>query len=290
MRLQVCLSARLYCLLLLTLLPACATSASPAKSVDPIQIETRPPPAGAKLLGSFTVVDGEGCGILATRGSYARALLRLRSKARSVGADYVQLTEVEEPYYDHQCLHQEYRLTGTAYRLHAPAPPPRSAAAQAPKVEAGPSVREAVAQAPSAELAADGLLLGARGCSVRSPAGASERSLTFSARLAAGSGFGVWLDEPEPQGDPKGLELRYDGAARRLVIHRHPDKAVVSVAAEPLELDTAWHDWRVVRAADRISVWLDDRPLLVYVTPAAGEAGFRLEGAELEIRRLVLAR
>src|SRR5688500_5566529 len=147
---------------------ACAP-ATVAKSVDPIRVEKEAPPAGATLLETLTAVDGKGCGISGTRGSYEGAIKKLRARAKAAGADYVQITSVKEPYAERQCTRAVYTVVGSAYRIAAA--PDRPVA-----VESSP--RPAV---PTSETSARLAL---------------PQSLSFSARLTGGGGFTVGFDAP----------------------------------------------------------------------------------------------
>ena len=97
----------------------CAT-ATPAPATGPgatIRVDKSPPAPGAQPLGTLRAVDGKGCGLFGTLGTYDGALAKLREQAQKVGADYVQLTSVAEPRPNHQCVEKEYTLTGVAFRL-----------------------------------------------------------------------------------------------------------------------------------------------------------------------------
>jgi hypothetical protein len=99
----------------------CATATpAPAPATSPgaaIRVDKAPPAPGAQALGTLRAIDGKGCGLFGTRGTYEGALAKLREQAQKVGADYVQLTSVTEPLPNHQCVEKEYTLTGVAFRL-----------------------------------------------------------------------------------------------------------------------------------------------------------------------------
>ena len=253
----------------LTLFAAIVAGCAPAtvaKSADPIRVEKEEPPAGATLLQTLTAVDGQGCGITGTRGSYEGAIRKLRAQAKAAGANYVQITSVKEPYAEHQCTRAVFTVVGSAYRVAAE--PHRPVVASSPLPAAPTSAAPARLVLP--------------------------QSLSFSARLSGGSGFTVAFDAPSPTAPstaaqrppPAGFELKYDRAARRLVLLRQPGAAAVSVAPEPFELDTNWHDWQVVRGAEQISISIDQKPVLTYVAPATHPANFRLLADSLELRNL----
>jgi hypothetical protein len=105
--------------------------------------------------------------------------------------------------------------------------------------------------------------------------------------LVADSGFDIWVDAAQREGDTSGLALKYERAAKRLELVRNPEGTVVAVASEPLELDAAWHDWQLARTSDRVTVTLDGKLVLLYAAAQPrGEAGFRVDGEALQIRRL----
>jgi hypothetical protein len=245
---------------------ACAP-ATGAKSVDPIRVEKGPPPAGSTLLQTVTAVDGEGCGIGSKRGSYEGAIKKLLARAKAAGADYVQITSVKEPYAERQCTRAVYQVVGSAYRVAAE--PQRRAVVNSPPPPASPASATVARPVPL-------------------------HSLSFSARLSGAGSLTVAFDVPakaatssaiqEPA--PAGFELKYDPTARRLVLLRQPGAREVSVAPEPFELDTNWHDWNVVRSPEQISISIDRKSILTYVAPATHPANFRLFADRLELRNL----
>jgi hypothetical protein len=97
-----------------TATPAPAPATGPGAS---IRVDKSPPAAGAQALGTLQAVDGKGCGLFGTLGTYEGAVAKLREQAQKVGADYVQLTSVTEPRAERQCVEKEYKLTGVAFRL-----------------------------------------------------------------------------------------------------------------------------------------------------------------------------
>jgi hypothetical protein len=263
--------------LIVSLLASCSVSSPPPHHPGELRINKASPPAGAQPLGPLRAVDGSGCGMFGTPGTYAGALAKLRARAEALGADYIELTLVKEPYVDHQCKHREYLLEGKAYRVHT-----RPQAA--PTANAAPIA--ANLSAPALAPTASGMLLGASGCAFRSTPSPTSRALAFSAR--ATKNFRVWIDVLDR--DAPAFELVYDRSARRLALLRHPGEALLSVAHEPFELDDTWHAWRVLRTTEQLVVTLDGRQVLIYVAPApTGEAGFRIDGDGLEVRDIAIA-
>jgi hypothetical protein len=99
------------------------------------------PPAGSVKLKPLAVKDGNGCGLLAARGSVEGAYALLRREADKLGANYVQILSVEEPILTHECMGHEYKATGIAYRKPSSAPlasPPTVAAPLAPPSPTAP--------------------------------------------------------------------------------------------------------------------------------------------------------
>lgn len=261
----------------------CAKSIPEAESAHAIRVERAAPPAGARMLRELKAVDGHGCGIFGTLGTYEGAVALLREQARAIGSDYVRITDVKEPAATHECVEKAYTLTGVAYVVRAaPAPVAPATSGSATPVATAP---RAVAPLPSR-----GLPLGKAGCAFGSLAPGSARLLSFSARVPRGSRFGAWVDRVDSTPAPAGVALDYDPAARRIALVRRPGNVAVTVGPEPFELDDGWHEWRILRAADRISVWLDDRLLLLYAAPApSATAELLLEGDGVELRQVTVA-
>jgi len=257
-------------------LAGCA-GAPPREVADALSVSKSGPPEGAQELGSVRGVDGSGCGIFGVAGTRDGAVAKLRAQAKSLGADYVELTLEREPYVDHQCKHREYVVEGVAYRVH----PKPAAAPPAPVVP--PAVL-----APARASSGAGMLLSANGCGFRASTPGATRALAFSAR--ASKSLRVWIDVSERDELAPGLELVYERSARRLALLRYPGETPVSVAREPFELDEAWHAWRIVRTAEQLVVTLDGQQVLVYIAPAgSGEASFRLGGEAVELRDIAMA-
>ncbi len=261
----------------------CARAAPPPSAADALRVSNEPPAPGAVSLGPVRAVDGEGCGVFGTMGSEKRAMSALRHEAQALGADYVRITKLTKPYADHACVHKEYAVEGVAYRSRSPeAPTPPAEAAPAPAPRGG-------AATDTATLPAHGLSIGPSGCSLRASGGTASRSVSFSARLTATAAFGLWIDRELRDGKPVGLELQYDAATGRLSLAQYPDGVTVTIASSPLPPDEKWHEFRVLRAPDRVSAWVNGKVMLLYAaaTPT-GEGSFTLEGDSLEVRRLLL--
>ena len=257
-------------------LSACAGQVPAPAAIDGLVVTEDEPPVDAVRVADIQAQDGSGCGITGTGGSYEGALRKLRLKAESLGADFVRLTEVKEPYHDHQCAHREFILEGIAYRVGAPdAPKPVAAAAVAPAAsvtpveEAGPAFR-----------------VGDAGFQLRAPNTPAAASFTLAARLT-GPRLTIWIDETEGAPGASGYAVRYEREAQKLEVWGYPAAAPISVAAEAVELDQRLHVWRITRSADQIEVFLDGKRLLVTLVKAATpESSFRLEPDQVEVRRI----
>jgi hypothetical protein len=192
-------------------------------------------------------------------GTYEGASSKLRDQARALGADYVQVTDVQEPHAEHECVNKEYTLLGVAYRSPG-----------APKPAPSPAPSASTPNRPPAA----------------SPACASGRVLEFSVRSRESSGFGVWVDAM-PAAAPSGLKLRYDPQAHEIALLRYPDEKKLAVADNAVDLGSDWHDVRLERTPDKIAVSLDGKLVLLYAAaaPDAG-ASFGLDADGVELRGL----
>jgi hypothetical protein len=80
------------------------------------------PPRGAHEIGPLTVSDGDYCS--GPDGTYQHALVRLRNRAATKGANYLELMTVTEPHQDTRfCYDHEFVIRAMAYVL----PPAREA-------------------------------------------------------------------------------------------------------------------------------------------------------------------
>ncbi|GLS90372.1 hypothetical protein GCM10007916_14390 [Psychromonas marina] len=111
---------KIKCLLLLSVfLTGCATAPklTTIKAAESIKVTTFSPPSGYEFVAPITVVDGTGCGSFGYRGTYERAEIILRNKAYSLGADYVQINTVREPYLNYpDCFVNTYQIQGATYK------------------------------------------------------------------------------------------------------------------------------------------------------------------------------
>jgi hypothetical protein len=124
-------------MVVLAALLACGGAApKPQVAEDSKQVEVGKgdPPAGFVQMQTLEVQHGSGCGLSGKKGNFDGAYALLRDQGHKIGADYVQIMTVQEPYSDGACAHQEYKMTGVAYRRGAGA----SKQAQSAPVEAAP--------------------------------------------------------------------------------------------------------------------------------------------------------
>jgi len=109
---------------------ACAPREAVAPGAGQVVLSEASPPAGYVKLKDLAVSSGRGCGVLGERGSAEGARTKLRNEALALGASYVQITSVQNPPVNHECMEHEYKLAGAAYRSsEAAAPPPAVASA-----------------------------------------------------------------------------------------------------------------------------------------------------------------
>lgn len=92
------------------------------EGADQVQVAKNDPPAGSVYLQEISAQDGEGCGGFGYKGSYPNAVTRLRNEALRVGADFVQIINLDTPNLEYGCYDNTYRIDATAYRT-ANAPP-----------------------------------------------------------------------------------------------------------------------------------------------------------------------
>lgn len=117
-----------------------------------VALSSSPPPAGFVRVKALTVVSGKGCGVMGTAGSADEARALARNEAAKLGASYVQITKVEKPPVNHQCIEHEHKLSGIAYRPPAPPPAPPQVAATATSVPAPPvTIQNYEQTAPSSQ-------------------------------------------------------------------------------------------------------------------------------------------
>ena len=104
-------------LLLTGLLFGCAASAPPIQGgANAVRVAKSDPGPGYEELGPLSGENGGGCGLYGTVGTYEGAVAELKNKANAMGADYVQIVNVREPYKAGICRVNTFTVSGTAFR------------------------------------------------------------------------------------------------------------------------------------------------------------------------------
>jgi S1-C subfamily serine protease len=110
----------LHSILILTALLLSGCSAAEVTAVPDtsrVTVGTRPPEGGYQQLGAITATHGGGCGLYGSRGDYEGAHTKLRNKAATLGADYVQIIKVTPPHLEGICMNQAFVIDGLAYKM-----------------------------------------------------------------------------------------------------------------------------------------------------------------------------
>jgi hypothetical protein len=119
--------------LLILLGSACVTAEIPPVQgpAAAVKIGKSDPTPDMQEVGPIEARNGSGCGVYGALGTYEGALAELKNKAASMGADYVQVFTMREPYSDGSCRHNDFTIRGLAFRTGkktAPASVPATAA------------------------------------------------------------------------------------------------------------------------------------------------------------------
>lgn len=94
-------------------------------AAEAVQVGRSDPADNFSLLGPVTAQDGSGCGGFGRRGTYDNAIVALRVKGAAMGANYVSITRIREPYLANpNCFENAYIISGMAYRRVSAAPSP----------------------------------------------------------------------------------------------------------------------------------------------------------------------
>jgi hypothetical protein len=107
------------------------------------------PAPGTRDLGPIEASNGSGCGAFGTKGTFEGAMIDLKNRAATLGANYVQIFTLTEPHHGGGCYVDAFVIRGLAFRVpnaaNAPggvaiAPPiaPPAAAAAAPAAPPAP--------------------------------------------------------------------------------------------------------------------------------------------------------
>lgn len=81
-----------------------------------VRVAKNDPPTGYIEVANITGVDGSGCGLAGSRGTYEGAMTDLKNKAGEYRADFVQIFTMTEPHISPGCFVNKYTISGTAYR------------------------------------------------------------------------------------------------------------------------------------------------------------------------------
>lgn len=89
---------------------------------EKVKIAKSDPPDDYTEVGALSVVDGSGCNAYGQIGNFEEAIAALKNNACTMGADYVQILAISEPYSANRCIDtahppsNEYRISGTAFK------------------------------------------------------------------------------------------------------------------------------------------------------------------------------
>jgi hypothetical protein len=94
-----------------------------------VHIAKSDPPPGAHELGPIVGEDGDPCeGLDSERGTYSRALIRLRNRAAARGGDYVEIMTLTEPHQETRlCYDGRFVIRGMLYDVPEASEPAESA-------------------------------------------------------------------------------------------------------------------------------------------------------------------
>jgi hypothetical protein len=82
-----------------------------------VEVGKRDPDPGMEEIGPVSATHGDGCGAFGTRGTYEGAYTLLKNEAARLGADFVQILTLTEPYHRNpNCFDNRFVIRGIAYR------------------------------------------------------------------------------------------------------------------------------------------------------------------------------
>lgn len=112
-------------LIFLVFIAGCA-SAPPlqlSSGAETVTISRAAPTSNYEFVNAIDSTDGNGCGGFGYLGTYERAIVGVRNKAATIGADYVQVETVQIPHRRATgnpqmpvCFDNEYVVKGLAYK------------------------------------------------------------------------------------------------------------------------------------------------------------------------------
>ena len=98
-------------LLVATFLYGCAAPEIKMSSgASTVKVAKSDPPDNYSEIGPITAIDGEGCGGFGYRGTYNRAVIRLKNKTYKMDGDYVQIFSLTEPHFRPGCFDNIYKI------------------------------------------------------------------------------------------------------------------------------------------------------------------------------------
>jgi S1-C subfamily serine protease len=100
---------------------------TPSHDESTVRIGKAEPSGNAQELGPVTGTDGAGCGLFGYRGTPERAYMKLKDNAAALGANYVQIYSIAEPYMSGGCFVNVFTISGMAYKISATEETRRSA-------------------------------------------------------------------------------------------------------------------------------------------------------------------
>lgn len=109
----------------LFILGACAAPQVRLNSgAEVVRVAKSDPTDNYEEIGPVSGFDGDGCGGFGYLGTYERAIIDIKNRAYALGADYIQIFTITEPYSLPNCFVNEYKLSGTAYKKVRDLPSP----------------------------------------------------------------------------------------------------------------------------------------------------------------------
>lgn len=75
-------------------------------------------------IGPITAIDGTGCGAFGYRGTYDRAVIKIKNMGAEMGGDYVQVFSLTEPHLRGDCFSNAYKINGTLFKKTSESPTP----------------------------------------------------------------------------------------------------------------------------------------------------------------------
>lgn len=101
----------------IALLAGCASTPQSLSNMGrDVRVAKSDPPPGYVEVANITGIDGSGCGLVGSRGTYEGAMTDLKNKAGEYRADFVQIFTITEPHVRPACFDNKYTISGTAYR------------------------------------------------------------------------------------------------------------------------------------------------------------------------------